>query len=208
MNQIGYSPEQAEHIPKTQGIYAFYVVPMTLAALGLYRDTEPNRKEAEVARKILRRRLRALAEILQPPKMTGRIKAHHTRGPLRINYDLECDPVPILRWVERIDSIPRGEIKPLAQLMASTGLFLTPVYVGVATRQTLSDRYTQHRQDYYSSQAGGANFGSRLYESGIEWGEVLFSCCPIEMGTRLSDATLMFAEDYFHALARPKFSLS
>ncbi|WP_435105537.1 hypothetical protein [Arhodomonas sp. AD133] len=208
MNLRGYTAEHSDQIPRSPGIYAFYVLPLTLGSLGLYRDVRATDEELEVARNILRKRIDALRVILQPPELDGTLSDKPKRGPLRTRYSISCNPIDLGAWVDAVDQVPTRELKAVAQVIAFSSLFLTPVYVGVAARQTLFDRYVQHKRDYYADGSQQASFGQRLRETGLDWSEIIFSCSNVDIYGGMSEHALMFVEDYFHAMAKPKFSMS
>ncbi|MGX4730707.1 hypothetical protein [Pseudomonas corrugata] len=62
-------------------------------------------------------------------------------------------------------------------ILESTLLLQSPVYVGIAIEQTLQDRCLQHRSDFYNG-LNSSGFGSRLKKFGFEWTDLVFVASP------------------------------
>ena len=100
-----------------------------------------------------------------------------------------------------IENIEPKDVANFVKASEALATFLPPLYVGVALKQSIQDRYAQHYSNYNLVKQG--TFGGRLAEAGFEWGDIVFSCSS-PSSLRMEDSTLKVLETYIHFFTRPK----
>jgi len=88
------------------------------------------------------------------------------------------------------------EVKMYIEISARMIDVLPPVYIGIATEQSLRTRLKQHL-------AGGSSVLEKLIEYDLSWPDVVFKCVEQD---GLNKGMARNLEKTFQGLARPKFS--
>ncbi len=169
-----YDENNWEHIPRRPGIYAFYLSNISLSKIGLYRDLDYSSEDLKGARKVLKARVKHALRILRKVDYFGSIAEEGRTLHLRKTLKLRAFTHYNYKFLSEIDDIPIELIPEYVDLLESSIVFQKPIYVGITTKQTLLDRYAQHRDNY--DKFNKSTFGLRLRENEISWGDISFSC--------------------------------
>ena len=129
---------------------------------------------------------------------------------IRARHLIECGPLPT--------GMPPADLLEFANVLDKCTLITTPLYIGIAEKQFLSDRFGQHKSKYerlkkripkVRSPPGdkkfdrGQEFYHRLVRRQIEFRDLVFAC------VELTSSEIRFArpvEKLLHAYVNPPLS--
>jgi hypothetical protein len=190
---------QLRGIRNAGGLYAFHLRLIRPGRVGTEdRSNIDNEK--------IRDRFKSLAKRVADLEFSGTYfgllsqeQQYDTHG-LAIRLQGQCQGVDFLSNL--ISDVPDSELLDFVTAISAVTPYLPPLYVGIAVKQSLQDRYNQHRRDF---EAGPSNdtFGGRLADAGLDWSDLLFSAIPSHR-LRLSGNSTHALEKYIHYLSRPR----
>lgn len=165
-----------ENIPSAPGVYAYYISFLSRRSLGLFRG---NVSEQDVcnAKLILARKFKQFLELRKDRRYEGRVRDAQRYSHIAPSYSIQLEEEFVAAPVDALLAMSSPRFLNAVDLLESTLLLQSPIYVGIAVEQTLRDRCLQHRSDFY----GGSNssgFGSRLKKFGFEWADLVFVASP------------------------------
>ena len=102
---------------------------------------------------------------------------------------------------QAIENIQPEDIVSFVGASAALATFLPPIYVGIARKQSIQERYDQHKSNHGLMKEG--TFGGRLAKFGFQWSDVVFSCAPRGL-LKMDDSTFKVLESYIHYFVRPE----
>ena len=202
----GFADGDSAGIPKTPGLYAFYLDALGPARVGLLTKTHYPEEQLEKAKENTIIRVDKIMRFMRSLKATGAASSTAKSGMASTEFSIkihECIPSSLLDDLRKMSV---DDLLSYLRVVDYMPLFCQPIYVGITKNQTLYDRYQQHRIDY-ESDSTRSTFGSRLREAGFDWDEVLFACIKIDIGDKSADV-LRVLERHLQALSKPILSLA
>lgn len=197
---MSFAISDRDKIPRSQGIYAFYLDLISPVKLGLIGRGDFSEESIGKARITLKRRVKKLLSFVRSSKLSGRIveesKAYH----LSEIYNIQAIEEPPTSVLESIDNIPNALFYEYVCFLQTLVLFSQPVYVGITTDQTLFTRYNQHMNDY-NGDGDKNSFGLRLKQSGFDWDDIIFACKDITVED--NGIILGIVEKYLQSISNP-----
>jgi hypothetical protein len=96
------------------------------------------------------------------------------------------------------NSASRGKLDAALGILRLFFDYVSPLYIGMTERQSLSDRLNQHT-------SGGTLLYERLALCGIDWTELTFCCLPLD---ELNRTEVRALEKLFQSFCKPRLSIS
>ena len=190
---------------ETPGVYAFHLRAIRRASVGLRGKGPFAEKELMAARsncvRILERILSLETKRMfrghfsEPESYPGQGRAFDLTGQITYTHSLR----------NAIEGIPLRDIPGFVRSAETVATLLPPLYVGITIRQSVQERYEQHKNNHSNRRAG--TFGGRLATIGFHWGDVLFSFASQET-LDIGNTTLGTLETFLHLLSRPRLGRS
>lgn len=199
-----FSDSKALDIPRQQGVYAFFLNLVSPSKVGLAGKGPWSDDVLERARTALINRCRRQAEILCAFSMTGMVADRQRIEHLSPTLHISARPNVPTSFIQELGELPLGCVREYVNLVHSSCVFNPPIYVGITTRQTLRERYEQHRSAFLSG-PGDTSFGTRLRDAEIEWDDILFACIPFDKASDQVEI-LSTLERHLQALTKPVLS--
>ncbi len=200
-----YNSIEVEKIPRTQGIYAFYLNVISHEKVGLLGQEPFSDEKLIKVKKILNRKLKMVLEFMHSSDMIGALSSKEVTKNIEAGYSLSAKREIPKTIFEKIEDLKIQEIPRFLSLVKDVALFSQPIYVGITEKQTLYDRYKQHMSNYESSPCGN-NFGSRLSEAGFDWDDLLFTCVEFDKSEE-EMSLLTVIEKYLLIISKPVLSI-
>lgn len=201
-----YTDADFNEIPRTQGLYAFYLDTISPTKVGLLGDGNFGDHQLERAKNNLISRIRKLIVFMRSSAFGGTIKGEEQSLHISRQFQLKAQEIPPLSVIDYIELLPPEHIYSYLQLANHLALFAQPIYVGITKEQTLYDRYAQHKRDHESGN-DTSKYGVRLRMAGFDWDDVIFSC--VEFRTVGEELQILSAlEKHLQAISTPILSLA
>lgn len=206
-----YTYRDFDRIPEQRGVYAFFI---NLQAIMTSSRTGP------------------IAPV-QFQRLVDKVIRSHTLGnPKDVRINLSGKPKSFASYLNlqathqimvgrTADQPTEAELGSVATALAKCSDITSPLYIGIAQKQTFRQRFGQHRTEYQrlKSEPGrrrsviavrepfdlGGTFAAKLIRRNLEFRHLVFSCTP------LSEEELQCApylEKVLHALVNPPLSES
>jgi len=206
VNQLNsFTLYNSEKIPKSQGLYAFYLNSISKEKVGLLGRGPFSEGELTKARGKIVYKITKACNFLRSTKLEGVIKDNRFSSTINNSYRITALEEYSNDFIGKIENIPLNSLLAYLSLLKYTPLFSQPIYVGIIKRQTLYDRYHQHMKNHETNE-GSNNFGRRLSGSGFQWDEVIFSC--IEFHHTEEDLDLLdIIEKQMQVITQPILSI-
>jgi len=190
--------------PFSGGIYAFHLRLIRNARVGIGFGNDPQDiARAKAALAMLVRRVEDLELTGTFAGTLGEKESYDAHG-----RNIELTGVsPRTNYLgQQIADVDQEQIPSFVRTLEALSAFVPPLYVGIALKQTLQDRYKQHRRDY---EAGPSDrtFGGRIAAAGLDWTDLSYSCVPQET-LRLNDTSIKSLENYIQFICRPRMGRS
>ncbi|MCW3610737.1 hypothetical protein [Burkholderia cenocepacia] len=200
-----FAATASKDIPRALGIYAFFLDLVSPSKIGLAGRGPWTDEHLTRAREALLDRCNLQAKVYSSIQFTGNISERDKHPHLTRSLSIEAWPIAPQLFEDISTSLPLNSVRTYASVLHASFMLNPPVYVGITQKQTLRERYNQHRADYQ----GGLDvntFGGRLLASGIEWDDVIFACIPFQ--ETIDDAiTLPKLERHLQAVTTPILSI-
>lgn len=193
------------NIPKSQGIYAFFLNNISPGKVGLRGEGPYTDEQLEAARCSLISRVSSSMELFCTSNLSGSLVESDKAPHLRMDYKVVANSNINLDTIERLKNIELTNIKDYIEACSFMPFFMPPIYVGITVEQTLYDRYFQHKSDYESS-ADRFKFGVRLRDKIVRWSDIMFICVEFDKGVGNKEI-LRTLEKHIHTISKPLFSL-
>lgn len=198
-------PVLPEVLPTSPGVYAIYLRIASRYHAGIQGFREPSASELVGARQRLIARITNFSrEIESFTTVSGTLSSQSASRFLKrvaraeVREELYMELPEILQGVE--DSELIGFIDALDEMSS----LMRPLYVGQTTKQTLRDRYRQHRDDYERGR-GAASFGSRARSARLLFSDLRLVCYATPSRTNSSSFERSL-ERAMHSIAHPFLS--
>lgn len=197
------SPSESQ-VPVRPGIYAFFLNVFRPEAFGVYKTLEPSREQLRNIKGKFQKRAEALHDLLWSLEAMGSAGekgvAPHIQRMFEVSISRSHRGTP--EWPNEIGE---KEVVQYLGLMSEAWPFFSPIYVGMTEKQSLRERYSQHRDSFNSKDEGKTSFGSRLRASPFGWEDVVYVAVPISSGTP-DQKILRNAEFILQMLSKPLMS--
>jgi len=206
MKLKAFYESDCDNIPPSQGLYAFYLNAISPSKLGLVGNSSFSDDQLVRAKSLLISKLSKINSFYRSNVMSGTLIATEKSSSFNEKYILHAHEETPSNIIDLIKNIPVGDIYQFVSLASSLPLLTQPIYIGITKKQTLSDRYTQHKYDFYSN-ADDNRFGVRLRLCGFNWDDIVFACTEF----RLSEGNmniLAILEKYYLTISKPLLSIS
>ena len=200
-----YKTANISEIPKSPGIYAFFLDLMSPAKIGLAGRGPWNQEKLELAKAALIGRAEIHAEIMHSISLKGELKDANKATHLGVAYTTEARKAKGFQPSKELANLSLEAVRDYAQLMHSIAIFSQPVYVGITYSQTLRDRHEQHRRAFFGGE-DSLGFGARVSAWKLDWDDLIFSYHSLANPT-VSLSTLVLAEKHMQSIVHPIFSL-
>lgn len=201
----GYTPLNAKDIPKSQGLYAFYLDSISFEKVGLLGKGPFSEEELIKVRNKIVSKVKKSCSFLRSARLDGVIKDNRFSSTINNYFKLTAVEEYPEDIIDKIEKIPLNSIISYISLLEYTPLLSQPIYIGIIKQQTLHDRYYQHLRNFESKNEL-SNFGKRLYDSGFEWDDIIFSC--VEFQHSEEDLELLdILEKQLQVTSRPVLSI-
>jgi hypothetical protein len=182
------------------GVYAFHLRLIRPARIGTQdRNTIDYAKVRERFSYLARR----VAELEFSGEYSGEISKNQQYDAHGLVIRLRGHYEHIDFLAEQITNVPDNELLDFVSAINAVTPYLPPLYVGVAVKQSLQERYRQHQRDFDAG-PGEDTFGGRVALAGLDWSDLLFSAIPNDH-LRLNIDSTRALEKYIHYLSRPRF---
>ena len=199
-----------KNIPADHGIYAFF-----LDSNSLYAPSRPIQPRRRTFHGLLRKPCEPPHE--RQPREVGttplsKEKRLQACCHWQTSHHIRCGPSDPM--------LTTANMAILAGVLEKCSLFAGPLYIGIAAKQTLRKRFSQHQRAYtkykksFSGKPGlkdraiyqrGGKFYHRLVHRRIEFRDLIYACVPL---TQPELAQVRYVEKLLHALAAPSMSES
>jgi hypothetical protein len=200
-----YSESSETEIPNAPGLYAFYLDMLSPAKIGLGGRGPFMKEQLADARERLIVRVKRRQALIQQRRLFGELTEDKPGGHLRRVYSIEAEVCTDLEYVDA-STVPLSEIREFASVLSRCMIFDKPIYVGITNDQSLRQRYTQHKSDFYSELQSGATFGSRFQNAGGDWDDLKFGCVQLD-STVFGTKSVGRLEKLIQSLTRPTYSM-
>lgn len=201
-----YSENNFENIPQTQGLYAFFLNAISPAKIGLVGNNVFTDDQLLRAKKVLLKKVKKLSSFYRSNKLLGAVSCVDKSQHISEKYIVTAIEEYPESVVEMVDNTNLYDIYRFANLVASFPLLTQPIYIGITKKQTLYERYNQHKYNYYSH-TDGKSFGSRLNSFGFDWDDVVFACNEFRIAEDNMEILSML-EKYFLTISKPVLSIA
>jgi hypothetical protein len=178
---IAYTDAEQSRIPRTQGIYAFYLDTISPAKVGLLGHDRFNTEQLTRAKKNLVLRMNKMISFMRSSELKGTLATGGQSPHIAQFFQLQAKEIPPLQLIDLIEQMPIKLVHSYLKMANNLALFSQPIYVGITKEQTLYDRYCQHKLDH-ENEAGAGKFGGRLKIAGFDWDDVRFACADFKHG--------------------------
>jgi hypothetical protein len=166
-----------EDIPSTPGIYAYYIAFLSRRSLGLFHGGDISEQDIFSAKLILARKFKQFLALRKERRYEGSVRDAQRYSHIAPSYSIRLEEDFVAAPVDALLAMSDSSFLNAVDILESTLLLQSPVYVGIAIEQTLQDRCLQHRSDFYNGSNSSA-FGSRLKKFGFEWADLVFVASP------------------------------
>ena len=190
--------------PNTGGIYAFHLRLIRNASVGLTGAVDS--KLLDEAKE----RLKILVNWVSEVELSGAYHGHVAETGSYESHGRRVDLSGVLATshylVQQIENLKSEDVPSFVRTLDALSTCFPPLYVGITLRQTLQDRYRQHKRDHESGPST-QTFGGRAASIRLAWDDLVFSCASQE-ALRLSDESIRALENYIQFLCRPRLGRS
>jgi len=166
-----------EEIPSAPGVYAYYISFLSRRSLGLFRGIDVSESDIYSAKLILERKFKQYLALRKERRYEGSVRDAQRYSHIAPSYSIRLEEEFVDAPVDALLAMNNSRFLNALDLLESTLLLQSPVYVGIAVEQTLRGRCLQHRSDFYSG-SNSSGFGSRLKKFGFEWADLVFVASP------------------------------
>lgn len=203
---IAYTDAEQAKIPRTQGLYAFYLDTISPTKVGLLGKGGFDADQLNRAKRNLVLRMNKMISFMRSSTLSGSLRTCEQSSHIAQLFQLQVQETPPLQVIDLIEQMPVEFIHSYLKMANNLALFSQPVYVGITKEQTLYDRYCQHKRDHETG-ADASKFGGRLKMAGFDWDDVRFAFAEFKHG---ADAlqVLSLLEKHLQAVSMPILSLS
>lgn len=201
-----YADTEQANIPRTQGLYAFYLDTISPAKVGLLGRDRFDSEQLNRAKRNLILRMNKMISFMRTSSFSGTLGTSAQSPHIAQLFKLQAQEIPPLQVVELIEKMPIEFIHSYLKMANDLALFAQPVYVGITKEQTLYDRYCQHKSDY-ETEVDARKFGGRLKIAGFDWDDVRFACAEFKHGADELQV-LSLLEKHLQAVSMPILSLA
>lgn len=166
-----------EEIPAVPGLYAYYISFLSRRSLGLFHGSVVSESDISNAKLILARKFKQFLALRKERRYEGSVRDAQRYTHISPSYNVWLEENFAAAPIDALLAMDDATFLSAVDVLESTLLLQSPVYVGIAIDQTLRDRCQQHRSDFYKG-AGNSGFGSRLKKFGFEWADLVFVASP------------------------------
>lgn len=168
---------EAEKIPNSPGVYAFFYNPYSLSSLGMYYNEKSTTAQLKKAKEVLSRRINKMYQLIESDVAHIDIKMRNSANRIHSFFQTEGIQINKPKISDVIDSMNEADFKEFVTMGQSSCLFFKPLYCGMTNSQTLSERYKQHLKDFESETP--STFGGRISGLNLTWRDLIFKCIPV-----------------------------
>ncbi len=191
-----------EDIPKSPGVYAYYLSFISRRSLGLFQGASFTDSEIKSAKSILERKFLKFLTLRKERRYQGKVRDTSRYSHLSPSYEVELEETFSDAPLQSLLAMNNEFFLSAIDMIEGTLLLQPPVYVGISVDQTLRDRCLQHRKDFENS-VDGAGFGARLKRMGFEWTDLVY----VARASQVYGAELKEVEKSMQLLINPILSL-
>ncbi|MEX2258535.1 MAG: hypothetical protein WD672_07480 [Woeseia sp.] len=197
----------ADGIPTSPGLYAFYHRPIGTLQMGLGGITEVTTEHGNNLRYRVEKKIRSQSSFRLGAPLSGRLSEYKATHIAR-SYDVSAiGASDYSRIKASLARVPDADLLTVVRILGKLSVLVQPVYVGITIMATLRQRFYQHRRDYDEiTDDKPSTFGARFRMTGFDWDELVFACIPTDK-QGLSEESLVFIEQYFQSIAQPVLSV-
>jgi len=189
-------------IPQTPGVYAYYVSFLSRRSLGLFQGKSASTQAIASAKVILSKKFKRYLALRKERVYGGWVRDSTRHSHLAPFFSVELEEHFSEAPLEALLSMEDERFLSALDLLESTFILQSPVYVGITQGQTLRERCIQHKADF-ESDVNGKGFGSRLKKLGFDWSDLIYVASPsCAFGAELKEV-----EKAIHVLVNPILSL-
>jgi hypothetical protein len=190
--------------PPSGGIYAFHLRLIRNARVGLAGDNGPaHLHQVKIRLKTLVNRVASFEAL---GSHTGTLREVDKYGHHGRELNLKGHFVDTNYLTDLVEALDTDDVPSFVRCVDALSSFFPPLYVGIAVKQSLQARYSQHKRDFETG-SSDSTFGGRLATAKLEWTDLSYSCVPQHV-LRLSDRSIRALENYVHFLCRPRLGKS
>lgn len=195
----------AEEIPRTQGLYAFFLSNISPGKLGLRGGGPHTKEDLENARNNLLKRVSESVNLFQGATFRGGFVENKKLSHMQRRFVVDVEEEANVDFIEYIKGIKHEDLFSYINVASLMPFFTPPIYVGITKNQTLYERYFQHKSDFESN-LEKSSFGTRLKGSNVRWSDIVFTC--IEFGVTEDNSFLLnILEKHLQSITRPVLSV-
>lgn len=191
-------------IPERPGLYFYHLNSITACKLGLYSNTEATDDGLLVARSAMISKLQLKLKFFRSAELTGILQEQDRSVNIRKSYRLKAVERHDESTLKKLELLPLALVPQAVDILEKTSFMNKPIYIGMTSKQTLKDRYLQHRQDFNDQKIG--TFGGRLRQSGLKWTDLLYSSFEVDIRLAENSQVISELESFMQSLCDPILS--
>lgn len=199
-----FSVNNADKIPKNQGLYAFYLDLISPSKIGLIGNDNFTDAQLKRAKELLLKRISKCINIVRSDRLSGELRETGKSDHITRRYSIFAEGISSEYITTVLSELPYEHVYNYSILSGMLSIFAQPVYVGISKDQTLFARYSQHKNDYENSN-DKSKFGVRVKELELDWDELIFSCIEIDDPTN-DNLIIRTLEKQMQAISMPLLS--